>query len=110
MEDLNQNVSVPEQGGGKIIPEGLGKPGHIYTVLRGKSRMIGMFKLGTEVVSGSGKIERTGLGIDREAKESVDTTFRYFKVNSKNISGSISITLKDYLMHIQDIHGIGITS
>lgn len=36
--------------------------------------------------------------------------FRYFKANSKNISGSISTTLKDYLMHIQDIHGIGLTS
>ncbi|MFA7573418.1 MAG: protease Lon-related BREX system protein BrxL, partial [Lutispora sp.] len=23
-------VSVPEQGGGKLIPEGLGKPGHVY--------------------------------------------------------------------------------
>jgi ATP-dependent Lon protease len=34
-------VSVPEQGGGKIIPEGMGKPGHLYTIARGKSGMIG---------------------------------------------------------------------
>lgn len=107
---IEEFVSVPEQGGGKIIPEGLGKPGHIYTVARGKSGMIGTFKMETEVVSGSGKFERTGLGTDREAKESMDTAFRYFKANSKNISGSISTTLKDYLMHIQDIHGIGLTS
>ncbi|MCK9313502.1 MAG: protease Lon-related BREX system protein BrxL, partial [Methanocorpusculum sp.] len=34
-------VSVPEQGGGKLIPEGLGKPGHVYLVGKGNSGMIG---------------------------------------------------------------------
>ena len=72
--------------------------------------MIGVYKLETQVVSGSGKFERTGLGSDREAKEACDTAFRYFKANSKNISGSISTTSKDFLMHVQDINGIGLTS
>lgn len=103
-------VSVPEQGGGKIIPEGMGKPGHLYTVARGKSGMIGAYKIETQVISGTGKFERTGLGSDREAKESIETAFRYFRANSKNISGSISVTTKDYLMHVQDIHGVGMTS
>lgn len=31
-------VSVPEQGGGKLIPEGMCNPGQVYTVSRGKSR------------------------------------------------------------------------
>lgn len=105
-----QFVSVPEQGGGKIIPEGIGKPGHIYTISRGKSGMIGVYKLETQVVSGSGKFERTGLGSDREAKEACDTAFRYFKANSRNISGSISTTSKDFLINVQDINGIGLTS
>jgi ATP-dependent Lon protease len=103
-------VSVPEQGGGKIIPEGIGKPGHVFTVARGKSGMIGTYKLETEVVSGTGKFEKTGLGSDRDAKESIETAFRYFRANNKNISGTISTTTKDYLMHIQDIHGVGLTS
>lgn len=30
-------VPVPEQGGGSLIPEGIGKPGHVYHVSRGKS-------------------------------------------------------------------------
>ena len=30
-------VTVPEQGGGKIIPEGLTNPGNVYTISRGKS-------------------------------------------------------------------------
>jgi len=103
-------VPVPEQGGGKLIPEGLHKPGQLYTVSRGKSGMIGVFKLETEVVTGSGRFERTGIGSDREAKESIETAYRYLKANSKNISGTISTTTKDYLMHVQDLNGIGITN
>ena len=103
-------VPVPEQGGGKLIPEGLHKPGQVYTVSRGKNGMLGVFKLETEMVTGSGKFERTGLGSDRLAKESVDTAYRYLKANGKNISGTISMTTKDYLMHLQDLNGIGMTS
>lgn len=102
-------VPVPEQGGGKLIPEGLHKPGQVYTVSRGKSGMIGVFKLETEMVAGSGKFERTGFGSDREAKEAIETAYRYLKANSRNISGTISMTTKDYLMHLQDLNGIGIT-
>ncbi|HEY8889655.1 MAG TPA: protease Lon-related BREX system protein BrxL [Clostridium sp.] len=103
-------VPVPEQGGGKLIVEGTHKPGQLYTVSHGKSGMIGVFKLEVEMVSGSGKFEHTGIGSDREVKESVDTAFRYLKANSKNISGSISMVSKDYLMHVQDINGIGMTN
>ncbi|MBJ8113395.1 protease Lon-related BREX system protein BrxL [Bacillus cereus group sp. N6] len=109
-ESMNEEfVSVPEQGGGTLIPEGMNKPGHIYTVARGKTGMIGTYKLETEVVSGNGKFEKTGLNSDRDAKESIDIAFRFFKANNKNISGTISTTTKDYLMHIQDIHGVGLT-
>jgi len=62
------------------------------------------------MVTGSGKFERTGIGSNREAKESIDTAYRYLKANSKNISGSIGTTTKDYLMHLQDLNGIGITN
>ena len=111
IETLNEEfVSVPEQGGGKIIPEGLGKPGHVYTIGRGKSGMIGAYKIEVQVVSGSGKFERTGLGAHREAKEAIDTAFRFFKANSKAVSRSITTTTKDYLMHVVDIHGVGLTS
>ena len=103
-------ISVPEQGSGSLIPEGAMKAGQIYTVGVGDSGMLGVYKLETEVVNGSGKFEKTGLGSHREAKESIETAFRYFKANSKNISASISTTSKDYLMHIQDVNGVGMTS
>ena len=103
-------ISVPEQGSGSLIPEGAMKAGQIYTVGVGDSGMLGVYKLETEVVNGSGKFEKTGLGSHREAKESIETAFRYFKANSKNVSASISTTSKDYLMHIQDVNGVGMTS
>lgn len=102
-------VSVPEQGGGKLIPEGMGRPGHVYTIGVGESGMIGVFKLENQVVSGSGKFEKSGVGSNRGVKESLDTAYRYFTANSKSISGTISIKTKDYLMHIADLQGIGLT-
>lgn len=103
-------VSVPEQGSGSLIPEGAMKAGQVYTIGVGDSGMIGVYKIETEVVNGSGKFEKTGLGSDREAKESIETAFRFFKANSRNVSASISTTQKDYLMHIQDVNGVGMTS
>jgi len=39
----------------------------------------------------------------------LDTEFRYFTANLKSISYGISTNTKDYLMHISDMQGIGIT-
>lgn len=102
-------VSVPEQGGGKLIPEGMTNPGHVYTVSRGKSGMVGVYRLETQVLSGNGKFDRTGLGNDRDAKEATNTAFNYLKANARAISGSISTTTKDYIVNYQDLNGIGIT-
>ncbi|WP_341299719.1 protease Lon-related BREX system protein BrxL [Lysinibacillus sp. FSL H8-0500] len=104
-----QYVSVPEQGGGKLIPEGLSKAGHVYTVGVSESGMIGVYKLENQIVSGSGKFEKSGIGANRAVKESLDTAFRYFTANSKSISSSITIKTKDYLMHIADLQGIGLS-
>ena len=103
-------VSVPEQGSGKLIPEGQGKPGHIYTVSRGDTGMLGVYKMETEVVGGNGKFEVTGIGYDREAKENLKTAQNYFRANKKLISGSISIETNNYLTHIADCQGVGTTS
>lgn len=102
-------VSVPEQGNGKIIPEGLTNPGNVYTVSQGKTGMIGVYRLETQVLPGNGKFERTGLGSDREAKEATNTAFNYLKASGKQISSSISTTTKDYITNYQDLNGIGMT-
>lgn len=102
-------VSVPEQGGGKLIPEGMCNPGQIYTVSQGKSGMLGVFRLESQMLLGNGKFERTGIGSDRDAKESTNTAFNFLKANGNRISGSISTTTKDYIINYQDLQGIGMT-
>jgi ATP-dependent Lon protease len=102
-------VSVPEQGGGKLIPDGMCNPGQVYTVSRGKSGMIGVFRLESQMLPGSGKFERTGLGSDRDCKESTNTAFNFLKANGKRISGGISTASKDYIINYQDLQGIGMT-
>ena len=110
LEDMSEHyVSVPEQGGGKLIPEGLCNPGQVYTVSRGKSGMIGVFRLESQMLPGSGKFERTGIGSDRDAKEASNTAFNYLKANGNRISGSISTITKDYIINYQDLQGIGMT-
>ena len=102
-------VSVPEQGGGKLIPEGIPNPGQIYTVAQGKSGMIGAFRLESQILPGNGKFEKTGLGNDSKCKEATNTAFNFLKANAMRISGSISTTLKNYLVNYQDLQGIGMT-
>lgn len=102
-------VSVPEQGGGKLIPEGMCNPGQVYTVSQGKSGMIGVFRLESQMLPGNGKFERTGLGSDRECRESSNTAFSFLKANGNRISGAISTTTKDYIVNYQDLQGIGMT-
>ena len=103
-------VSVPEQGGGKLIPEGMCNPGQVYTVSQGKSGMIGVFRLESQMLPGNGKFERTGLGSEREAREATNTAFNFLKANAGRISGAISTTTKDYLVNYQDMQGIGLTN
>ena len=102
-------VSVPEQGGGKLIPEGMCSPGQVYTVSRGKSGMLGVFRLESQMLPGTGKFERTGLGMDRDARESSSAAFSFLKANGNRISGNISTTVKDYIINYQDLQGIGMT-
>lgn len=103
-------VSVPEQGGGKLIPEGMANPGQVYTIAQGKSGMIGAFRLESQMLPGNGKFDRSGIGSDREAKEATNNAYNFLKANAHRISGSISTTTKDYNINYQDLQGIGMTN
>ena len=110
MEDMSEHyVSVPEQGGGKLIPEGMCNPGQVYTVSHGKSGMIGVFRLESQMLPGNGKFDRTGLGTDRECKEAVDTAFNFLKANGNRISGTLGSLNKDFIINYQDLQGLGMT-
>lgn len=103
-------VSVPEQGSSTLIPEGICNPGQVYTVSQGKSGMIGLYRLETQMLPGNGKFERTGIGTDQECKEATAIAFNYLKANSNRISQSISTTTKDYFIDYRDLQGIGMTN
>lgn len=103
-------VSVPEQGGGKLIPEGITNPGQVYTVSQGKNGMIGVFRLESQMLPGNGKFDRTGLGSDRECKEATNTAYNFLKANGGHISSTISVGTKDYVINYQDLQGLGMTN
>ena len=103
-------VSVPEQSSSTLIPDGICSPGQVYTVSPGKSGMIGLFRLESQILPGKGKLTCNGIGADREARESTQNAFNYLKANSNHISQSISTTNKDYIIQYQDLQGIGMTS
>lgn len=111
LDDMSEVfVPVLEQGGGQLIPEGVGKPGHVYTIANGSNDMKGLFKLETTIAEGNGKFEVLGMSSSKESKESIKTAQNYFRANAKSISHSIMIDSKDYLMHIQDCQGVGLDS
>lgn len=103
-------ASVPEQSSSTLIPDGICSPGQVYTVSPGKSGMIGLFRLESQILPGTGKLTCNGIGADREARESTQNAFNYLKANSNHISQSISTTNKDYIIQYQDLQGIGMTN
>lgn len=105
--DEERVVSVPEISGDKLISDEPLKAGHAYFVGRGTSGQIGTFRIETESPSGSGKMSVSGIGTDRLTKESISTAFNYFKANRKNISANINVENSDFLMHIEDLQGVG---
>ena len=69
--------------------------------------MIGTYKVEVECLEGRGKLSVTGIGTDRETKESLNTAYNYFKSNKKSISGSIDTDGIEYMLHIEDLQGAG---
>ena len=108
--DEERIVSVPEISGDKLISDTPLKAGHAYFVGRGTSGQIGTYRIETESPGGSGKLSITGIGTDRQTKESINTAFNYFKANRKNISANINVDNSDFLIHIEDLQGAGSSS
>lgn len=106
-ENREEYVSVPEQGSGTLIPDGIGKPGHVFSVSRGVSGRLGTFKFETQMIAGNGRFKATGLGSDSSSKEKADSAYRYLNANANAISASISPTTHDYVFNVQDLNGVG---
>jgi ATP-dependent Lon protease len=103
-------ISVPEQGGGSLIPDGPLNPGVMHTVATGNAAHIGLYRLETQVTAGSGALKTSGLGSNAAAKEAIKVGFDYFKANASRISASIKAAEHDYHLHVVELHNTGPTS
>jgi ATP-dependent Lon protease len=100
-------ISVPEQGGDKLIPEGALKPGVLHTIGLGSLGHRGLYRLETQVTPGSSKLGMSGLGSSTPAKEAVRVAFDYFKANMSRVSVSARVADHDYHLHAIELHNSG---
>jgi ATP-dependent Lon protease len=100
-------ISVPEQGGSSLIPEGQMKPGVLYTVSTGTSNILGLYRLELQVLGGNGKLTISGLGSSSQSKEAIKVGFDYFKANLSRVSAMSKAGDSDYHIHVIELHNTG---
>jgi ATP-dependent Lon protease len=100
-------VSVPEQGGDKLIAEGVLSPGCLHTVALGSSGFRGLYRLETQVTAGSGKLSISGVSQNSAAREAIRIAFDYLKANMNRISAGAKIGDHDFHLHVVELHGNG---
>ena len=107
-ESLEENfVSVPEQGGGTLIPEGPMNPGTMHTVALGASDHLGLYRLELQITGGNGKLSISGSGANTKTKEAIKIAYDYFKANISRVSSMSKVGDHDYHLHIVEIHNTG---
>jgi ATP-dependent Lon protease len=102
-------VSVPEQGGGTLIPDGPLNPGTMHTVAPGSSGHLGLYRLETQVTGGNGALKMSGVGSSAAAKEAIKVGFDFFKANAGHVSASLKASEHDYHLHVVELHNTGPT-
>ena len=103
-------ISVPEQGGGSLIPDGPLNPGVMHTVAAGSVGHLGLYRIETQVTAGNGSLKMSGLGSNTAAKESIKVGFDYFKANASRVSASMKAGDHDYHLHIVELQNTGPTT
>ncbi|HEX9997337.1 MAG TPA: protease Lon-related BREX system protein BrxL [Abditibacterium sp.] len=100
-------VSVPEQGGDKLIAEGMLAPGCLHTVALGSSGFRGLYRLETQVTAGAGKLSISGVSQNSAAREAIRVAFDYLKANMSRISAGTKVGDHDYHLHVVELNGNG---
>lgn len=100
-------ISVAEQGGGSIIPDGPLNPGVLHTVGTGSGGHLGLYRIETQVTAGNGSLKTSGLGSNSKAKEAIKVGFDYFKANATHVSASAKAGDHDYHLHVIELHNTG---
>ena len=100
-------ITVPEQGGGKLIPEAPLAPGTQYCISEGSSGHLGVYRFETQIIPGHGSFSVSGLGSNAQAKEPFKIAFDYFKANLNRISGVEKFSEHDFQIHIVEMQNTG---
>ncbi len=100
-------VSVLEQGGGSLIPEGPLNPGTLHTVGAGSGGMLGLYRLELQTVAGNGKLTISGVGSGAGSREPLKVAYDYFKANFSRVSSGVKPGDRDYHLHIVELHNTG---
>ena len=100
-------IGVPEQGGNKLIPEGLMNPGHLHTIAPAPDGKMTLFRFELQVMSGSGKFTPSGFGSNTKIKEGLKVAFDFFKANAARVSAGAKVNQHDYHIHLVDFFNSG---
>ncbi len=100
-------ISMPEQGGGFLIPEGPMHPGTMHTVMLGATGHLGLYRLELQVSAGNGKLFMSGSGADNKSKEAIKIAFDYFKANMSRVSSMSKVGDSNYHLHMVEMQNTG---
>ncbi len=103
-------ITVPEQGGGSLIPDGPLNPGVLHTVATGSGGHLGLYRLETQVTAGNGSLKMSGFGTNSAAKEAIKVAFDFFKANAASVSASMKVENHDHHLHVVELHNTGPTT
>ena len=85
-------------------------PGVLHTVAHGSGGHLGLYRLETQVTSGNGAFQTSGLGSNSAAREAIKVGFDYFKANAPHISASAKPGDHNFHLHVVELHNTGPTT
>lgn len=105
--NIEKYISVPEQGGGFLIPDGPMNPGTVHTVTRGSNGHLGLYRIEIQMTPGNGSVRFSGIGSTTATKECLRVAFDYFKANASRISVAPKAADHDFHIHVVELHNSG---
>ncbi|MCP4689437.1 MAG: protease Lon-related BREX system protein BrxL [Desulfobacterales bacterium] len=100
-------VSVPEQGGGALIPDGPMNPGTMHTAAMGAGDHLGLYRLELQVTGGAGKLSISGAGVNGKTREAIKIAYDYFRANISRVSSMSKVGDHDFHLHVVDMRNTG---
>jgi ATP-dependent Lon protease len=100
-------ITVPEQGGGSLIPEGELRPGFLHTIGISTASNRGVYRIETQVMHGSGKFTPFGFTANGAAKESLRQALDYLKGNAQRLVGQSKVGESDIQLSVVELMNVG---